>query len=100
MSVIRIKEVEGYVRDTIPDDDETIYDGIEFVVKNMVEVRIYKRTPSECPLHRGNWICDIKFTDGQMICFKVPLDMTVEQIRRYFKPLIDDFEALYRSKLN
>lgn len=97
-----IKEVQGFARDSIPEEDETILDEFGIKLENIVEFRIYERIKEECPLNRGNIVADITFIDGPMVCIKLPLEMgkNEESILKYFKPIIDHLNSMKNNSLH
>lgn len=97
---IGLKEVNCLNRKKPPKKGETIYTDLQELKYNfniIKELSIYLRKAAECPFGRGNWIADFTLHNGQMMCIKLPLSMSVEQVHDFFKPLIDDLEE-YNNK--
>ncbi len=90
---ISIKEVEvpGFTRSEIPEGNETIANdfNLDELLIISKEISYYYRAPEDCPFNRGNWILDIEFKNGQLMCFKYPKEMTEEQFVAFIKPLLD-----------
>jgi hypothetical protein len=79
-------EVSCMVRKTIPEPNETIDDDchLDFLRDILEKVDIYTREVSH---GHGNWIVDLHTSVGLM-CIKLPIEMTEEQIDVYCKPLV------------
>lgn len=99
---IKIEEVQGYNKISIPDEDETIGDflNLEELAPVIKEVMIYERPKEACPFARGNWVIDTRLKNGQLTSIKLPLKMKEEQVMRYVKPLIDIIDESRKSKMN
>jgi hypothetical protein len=99
---ITYQEVQGFNRKDIPDENETVGDflNLDELAPLVHTVAIYERPKEACPLARGNWVIDIKLKYGQLICIKLPLTMTDEQVLRYADPLIKIVNKLRKDKLN
>lgn len=86
---ISAQEVECSVRHTVPKDGETIEEiiNLDVVLKEGHSVNWYRRPPEDCPFARGNKIIDIHFKNGSILCIKLPLETTDEQVKKYLEPL-------------
>lgn len=83
------REVHGIVRDSIPNEADSIEEicDVNKLVQMLETYTIYYRSPEVCPWGRGNLVLDLLMKDGVIYCMKYPLDMTVEQLHHYIKPL-------------
>jgi hypothetical protein len=88
---VGIEEVRGYNCPNIPGDDETIDDHLEIdmLLPFVYSVSYYRRNPEDCPLARGNWMVDIRLKDGQMMCYKYPIEMKEEKFVTFLRPLLE-----------
>ena len=91
---VELHEVNCQVRDSIPEEGITIEEliNMELIKKyseHILEACFYFRYPEDCPYNRGNWIFDIKFSNGNIACFKLPKEMTEEHVRKYLAPFFD-----------
>jgi len=77
----------------IPPLDDYIYNYLDFDIKEINSICIFMRSKKECYLDRGNWVCTISLRNGEMQCFKLPIEMEQEAVMKFFKPLIDDFSS-------
>jgi hypothetical protein len=91
---LKVTKVDCFNRDSIPDENETIADDLNFdeLVKNIKSMNIYFRYPRDCPFARGNWLIDLQFKDGGLLCLKLPKEMTEEKVHKFCHPLIDYFK--------
>lgn len=90
-------DVESVVRGEIPLSDETIEDDIDIegIIKVCQKVSVYFRDQQSCPFNRGNWLIDFfRSYEDVMPCFsfKLPKEMTREQIDKWVKPLMDKYK--------
>lgn len=88
---VKIKEVNAIKRDTIPAEGETIDQDIHVdqIVKHCNGMNVYQRSKQECPFGRGNWIVDCVHDEEVILCLKLPLEMTKNQLDKFLKPLLD-----------
>lgn len=88
---MELKRGQGVCRKNIPPDDATIIDetNIDTFINDISKINIYLRTAEECALNIGNWMVDIYFTDGGMFYIKLPKEMTLMQVKKYCKPVLD-----------
>ena len=98
------KEFHCYVSDKIPIDHETIADelNINYLVDMSFRISYYLRSQEDCPFGRGNWIIDFELKNGQLIAFKYPKDISVDDFNKFIKPLIDkcNCEVEIKSKMH
>lgn len=85
--------VEGLSRSSIPEKGTTVLDDMDINVPFIAFVDIYRRNKEDCPFNRGNWICDITFKDGELVCLKLPLEMPETDLLIYFKPIISHLKS-------
>lgn len=84
--------VEAFNRPTKPEEGKTIADDIEIdeISKICSLAKIYIRDKKICPLGRGNWVIDFHQDDktiNPILCLKMPMDMTRENIEKWLEPL-------------
>ncbi len=96
---ITLKEAHCLNRDSIPEEGETISDDgidVDSLIKQTTYIEYYFRKPEECPFGRGNWIVDMHFKAGGILCFKYPKEMTEDRLLCFLKPLIDKAQELMK----
>ena len=83
------QHVDCLVRNCALEPNETIEKMANFeLIKNEGQsINWYHRSPEFCPYGRGNKIIDIEFKNGQLLCIKLPLETTDEQVETYLAPL-------------
>ena len=97
---LELQEVGGAVRDSIPSEDETIYDDFKIYHENIYSLDIYLSPADACPFGIGNWVIDIQFKGGMVYAIKLPKEMPDEAVLRFCKPLIDDLERIDKENLH
>ena len=77
----------------MPESHENIADDMDLDLNKIKEffdsMDIYKRQAHDCPLGKGNWIVDLYQHNRVLLCIKLPLEATQDQIYTYCKPLLD-----------
>lgn len=92
---IEFKKVEGWTRNSIPNEDETFFtdfDKDKFSLGDITNFIIYQRDPRDCPLGEGNWILEFTFKDTSIYYIKLPYEMEEKAVMRFTKPLIDELQ--------
>lgn len=91
---ITVKEIEGIVRNTPLNENETIVDllyDIDKAVSDISYFEAYWRHKSECPFARGNLVIDITYKDDSIMCIKLLYETTPEQLCAFMHPLMIRF---------
>ncbi len=84
------KEVNCLVRNAIPASGETILDDFDnFSAHRIKKMTVCYRQPEECPFGRGNAVVDLYFTDGELLCLKLPLDTPQDILYAWLKPILN-----------
>lgn len=91
-STMQIKGVDCLVRNTPLDKDENILDLLLLHDIEVIAIEIHLRNKVDCPFNRGNWIIDLTFKDGSMVCLKLNKDISENDVMNYCKPLIDKIQ--------
>lgn len=88
---IQIQEVDCRVYKKELKDGETIDEilKLEQIKAYTEKIQIYFRGETQCPFDRGNWIIDLYFKNGQMICLKFSPDIPENRFKEFVKPLTD-----------
>lgn len=89
------KKIRCLNRKSIPNENDNVIDDLELsieFVKEIRELNISHRQAHECPFNRGNWIADITLSNKELLCIKLPEEMTMDKVLKFFKPLIDLLE--------
>ena len=68
--------------------------GIRYITNTFLEIYgdnnlCDSSCPPEHPVNRGNWILDLEFNNGHIICLKYPKDITEIRFKEFIKPLLD-----------
>lgn len=92
---IVMMDVDGITRDDVPEKNINVIDdigidasGLKKIKENLKKIDIYKREKEDCPLGRGNWVCD-QYLGDHIFCIRLPIGMKKEDVLFYFQPLID-----------
>lgn len=94
--IITEQAIDCLNRNSIPADEENILtDFGEDAFVNAISLVVYFRDANDCPFGRGNWIGDVNFSDGSILCIKLPKEMSVEKMKSYFSP----FHEFLKSKM-
>lgn len=82
---------EGWVRTTIPLENESIADekDIDILASNILSITSYHIAKEECLWEQGSLVLDIIYKDGHKCCVKFPYEMTNEQLMHYIKALLN-----------
>ncbi len=101
-NLLKIKNVHCYNRLEAPkkgisiiEDCNMSLSDFEKIKKLLIGLEIYKRDKESCPFNRGNWVCD-QYIGNDIFCIKLPIEMHEEDVKTYFKPLID----IIKSRMN
>lgn len=90
---ISMQKIDCKVRHAIPPEDKDITEIIAFPIEYLKiclsNIEIYLRSPEDCPYARGNWIIDLIFKDGRVLCIKLPKEMEKSDVLRYCAPLLE-----------
>jgi hypothetical protein len=86
---IAVHEVNCHVRYNKPNKNETVYDEFKINVFNIKEFNVYRRDDYV--------IADIHFKNTPMICIKLPLEMTDEEVLKFFKPLNEELDLISKK---
>lgn len=99
---IRVEQVDGVNRGTIPKDGETIADdfNLDELLSVVKSIHTYQRDKIACPFARGNWILDLHLVDGKIYSIKLPIEMTENHFIKWCEPLIEKFKAIQSSKMH
>ena len=99
MEVI-IQEVDGQTPKHMPGEDETIADYIHLdeLNKHIDGIDVYKRSPEDCPWARGSWMLDVMLKNGQLMCWRFPIEMSAEFAKKFFAPIVEMDKEKYRGQ--
>lgn len=96
--IAKLMEVKTNNRLSIPEPNETILTDMKINAEAIYDMKVYFREPEDCPYNRGNWIIDIFFSETDLLCLKLPKEMSKEAVLAYIKPLTDELEMGYEFK--
>lgn len=98
--ISNLKKVDCFLRESIPTNQETILTDFDIKPENIVSLKVYFRSPQDCPFGRGNWIIDAVNIQNKVECIKLPKEMTEEQVLAFIKPLTDILDKRKNAKTN
>src|SRR5271170_2421728 len=90
MKGFEAKKVSCLNRTNFPEENEDFSTDFEIspeMISAINKIDIYFRGPEDCPYGRGNWIIDILLKNEIIMCVKLRKEMTLEEVKKYIKPL-------------